>query len=142
MERNIMRQSNELSDVLITYEIQRNLKNIGSNRKFTETEITIERKILSVAKNYENGVFEKCDYIKPNEAYECIRYIAEHNRKSSIIEYIYELENEINRIIAGEIYNELMMEEYIKCLAQFIEIKFEKESEFKRCGREYELFDF
>lgn len=132
----------DLGEVLINYEIQKLLNYIEQNLKVTEIEVTIERKILSVARNYENGIYEKCEYMKPNDAYDCIRYICEFERKKSIIEYIDEIEYEIDKMIQGDIYNRVLMEKYMKSIIKFLNNRSSKESEFKKCGREYELFNF
>ncbi|MBK1809708.1 hypothetical protein JHL18_03525 [Clostridium sp. YIM B02505] len=138
MEKNAF----DLGEVLIDYEIQKLLKYIEGNSIITEVEVSIERKILSVARNYDNGVYEKCEYMKPNDAYDCIRYICEFERKQSIVQYIDEIEYEIDKMIKGNCYNKSIIEKYIKNMVKFLNNKSLKESEFKKCGREYEFFNF
>ncbi|WP_346866834.1 MULTISPECIES: hypothetical protein [unclassified Clostridium] len=138
MEKNVF----DLGEVLIDYEIQKLLNYIERNSKVTEVEVSIERKILSVARNYDNGVYEKCEYMNPNDAYDCIRYICEFEGKESIIQYIDEIEYEMDKMTQGDCYNKILMEKYMKNMVKFLNNKSLKESEFKKCGREYELFNF
>lgn len=142
MDHNSIKQNDSLYNTLVTYEIKKHLQDIELDRKNSEIDVSIEKKILSVAKNYEKGVFEKCDYMKPNEAYECIRYLVEFSSNKSLNDYIHEVESDLNNMSQGKGYNRLLMKEYIKCIMKVVESKSMKESEFKRCGREYELFDF
>ena len=78
----------DFEEILINYEIEKLLNNIEKNLRVTEIEVSIEREILSVAKSYDEGIYKKCNYMKPNDAYDCVRYSCEYNNQKSILEYI------------------------------------------------------
>lgn len=132
----------DFEEILINYEIEKLLNNIEKNSKITEIEVTIEREILSVAKSYDEGIYKKCDYMKPNDAYDCIRYSCEYENRKSILQYINDIECEIKKMICGDCYNKILIERYVKNILKFISNKSIKEHEFKKYGREYELFNF
>lgn len=132
----------DLNNILITYKFEKLLKDVELERKVTELEIVIEKEILSVARNYEKGIYEKCQYMRPNEAYDCIRRSCEIRNKISIIEYIDEIENELNRMIKGEKYNKNLIIRYVSNIINALSNRKLTECEFRKYGREYELFNF
>ena len=133
---------NSLENSLLSYEIKYLIERIDNNIKITENDVIVERKILSIAKNYENGTFEKCEYIKQSDAYEIIYNIVKYKTKYNILTYIKEIETQINNLISGDVYEEKIIREFLIYILKELKIQNNNEIEFKRCGSNYELFSF